>query len=80
MHIYKVKGEGGGGGRSYVGSEQCHFSRYVLLHYLMGGFDGAKTWCFVEGGMGGVSMAIAKAAQLYGADLYTEKVRGMLHL
>ena len=39
------EGKRGGGA-----SEQCHFSRYILLHYLMGGFDGAKTWCFVEGG------------------------------
>ena len=47
----------------------------------MGEFDGRRnTWCYVEGGMGSVSMAIAKAAQLYGADLYTEKVRVMLHL
>eukprot|EP00731_Ephydatia_muelleri_P020539 Em0013g266a len=48
-------------------------SRYVLLHLTMGGYDGGKTWCYVEGGMGSVSMAIAKAAQLHGAELYTEK-------
>ena len=49
-------------------------SRYVLLHHTMGGYDGGKTWCYVEGGMGSVSMAIAKAAQLHGAELHTEKV------
>ena len=60
----------------------CYFSyavtssifRYALLHLTMGGFDGSKGWCFVEGGMGSVSMAIARAAQQHGADLYTDKV------
>lgn len=31
-------------------------------------------WGYVEGGMGGVSQAIACAAQSYGADIFTEKV------
>ena len=55
-------------------------SRYVLLHHTMGGYDGGKTWCYVEGGMGSVSMAIAKAAQLHGAELYTEKVSLLQYL
>lgn len=31
-------------------------------------------WGYVEGGMGGVSQAIASAAQSYGVDIFTEKV------
>eukprot|EP00731_Ephydatia_muelleri_P020512 Em0013g239a len=48
-------------------------SGYALLHNTMGGYNGDETWCYVEGGMGSVSMAIAKAAQLHGAELHTEK-------
>ncbi|KAL5471392.1 hypothetical protein EMCRGX_G029507 [Ephydatia muelleri] len=54
-------------------SPKTQGSGYVLLHHTMGGYDGGKTWCYVEGGMGSVSMAIAKAAQLHGAELHTEK-------
>ncbi|KAL5471388.1 hypothetical protein EMCRGX_G029501 [Ephydatia muelleri] len=54
-------------------SPKTQSNGYVLLHLTMGGYDGGKTWCYVEGGMGSVSMAIAKAAQLHGAELYTEK-------
>lgn len=31
-------------------------------------------WGYVEGGMGGVSQAIASAARSYGVDIFTEKV------
>lgn len=37
-------------------------------------------WGYVEGGMGGVSQAIAKAAQSYGVDIFTEKVRQLLEI
>lgn len=32
-------------------------------------------WGYVEGGMGGVSNAIANSARSYGVDIFTEKVR-----
>ncbi|KAF7219983.1 pyridine nucleotide-disulfide oxidoreductase domain 2 [Nothobranchius furzeri] len=49
-------------------------SGYVLLHHVMGELEKEKgAWGYVEGGMGGVSKAIAKAAQSYGADIFTEK-------
>lgn len=35
-------------------------------------------WGYVEGGMGGVSQAIAKAARSYGVDIFTEKVMMMV--
>lgn len=51
--------------------------RYVLLHHVMGELEGRKgSWGYVEGGMGMVSNAIAKAATEAGAEIYTEKVRG----
>lgn len=31
-------------------------------------------WGYVEGGMGGVSQAIASSARSYGVDIFTEKV------
>lgn len=49
--------------------------RYVLLHHVMGELEKEKgAWGYVEGGMGGVSQAIASAAQSYGVDIFTEKV------
>ncbi|XP_069467642.1 pyridine nucleotide-disulfide oxidoreductase domain-containing protein 2 [Ambystoma mexicanum] len=49
-------------------------SGYVLLHHVMGEIDGRKgSWGYVEGGMGGVSHAIAKAAASHGAEIFTEK-------
>ena len=45
---------------------------YVLLHHYMGEIDGAfRSWGFAKGGTGGVSMACARAAQSYGADIRT---------
>src|SRR5574338_509746 len=42
---------------------------YVLLHHYMGEIDGAfRAWGFAKGGSGGVSGAIAKAAQAFGAE------------
>ncbi|XP_075072051.1 pyridine nucleotide-disulfide oxidoreductase domain-containing protein 2 [Mixophyes fleayi] len=49
-------------------------SGYVLLHHVMGELEGKKgSWGYVEGGMGMVSNAIAKAAVELGAEIYTEK-------
>ncbi|XP_030058772.1 pyridine nucleotide-disulfide oxidoreductase domain-containing protein 2 isoform X2 [Microcaecilia unicolor] len=49
-------------------------SGYVLLHHVMGELEGKKgAWGYVEGGMGGVSHAIASAAASYGAEIFTEK-------
>ncbi|XP_053548532.1 pyridine nucleotide-disulfide oxidoreductase domain-containing protein 2 [Bombina bombina] len=50
-------------------------SGYVLLHHVMGELEGKKgSWGYVEGGMGMVSNAIAKAATSYGAEIHTDKV------
>lgn len=32
-------------------------------------------WGYVEGGMGGVSEAIARSARSHGVDIFTEKVK-----
>ena len=46
---------------------------YVLLHHYMGELDGVfRSWGFSKGGTGGVSMAIARAARHYGAEIRTE--------
>ena len=49
--------------------------RYVLLHHVMGELEGVRNaWGYVEGGNGGVSMAIARAAKSHGAILCTDSV------
>ena len=46
---------------------------YVLLHHYMGEIDGAfRAWGIPKGGTGGVSMAIARAAEALGAEIRTE--------
>lgn len=46
---------------------------YVLLHHYMGEIDGAfRSWGFSKGGTGGVSMACARSAQAFGAEIRTE--------
>ncbi len=46
---------------------------YVLLHHYMGEIDGAfRSWGFSKGGTGGVSQAIANAAQAHGATIRTD--------
>jgi phytoene dehydrogenase-like protein len=46
---------------------------YVLLHHYMGEIDGAfRAWGIPKGGTGGVSYAIARAAQAHGAEIRTE--------
>ena len=50
--------------------------RYVLLHHVMGELEKEKgSWGYVEGGMGGVSNAIASSARSHGASIFTEKAR-----
>ncbi len=45
---------------------------YVLLHHYMGEIDGVfRAWGFQKGGTGGVSMAIARAAESFGAEIRT---------
>jgi len=46
---------------------------YVLLHHYMGEIDGAfRAWGIPRGGTGGISYAIAGAAQAFGAEIRTE--------
>jgi phytoene dehydrogenase-like protein len=46
---------------------------YVLLHHYMGEIDGAfRSWGLSKGGTGGVSLACARAARSFGADIRTE--------
>ncbi len=46
---------------------------YVLLHHYMGQLDGAfRSWGFSKGGTGGISMACARSAKSYGAEIRTE--------
>ena len=46
---------------------------YVLLHHYMGQLDGAfRSWGFSKGGTGGVSMACARSAMSFGAEIRTE--------
>ncbi|MCH8035261.1 MAG: NAD(P)/FAD-dependent oxidoreductase [Bacteroidetes bacterium] len=46
---------------------------YVLLHHYMGQLDGAfRSWGFSKGGTGGISMACARSAMSYGAEIRTE--------
>ena len=48
-------------------------SAYVMLHHYMGDIDGAfRAWGFQRGGTGGVSMAIARSAEHFGARIMTE--------
>ncbi len=46
---------------------------YVLLHHYMGEIDGAfRAWGIPKGGTGGVSEAIGRAAQSFGAEIRME--------
>lgn len=43
---------------------------YVLFHHVMGECDGARgTWCYVRGGMGGITQALTSAARAAGAEI-----------
>jgi phytoene dehydrogenase-like protein len=47
-------------------------SAYVLMHHWIGEVDGhAGAWGWVKGGMGGVPMAMARAAEASGAEIRT---------
>jgi len=46
---------------------------YVLLHHYMGELDGAfRSWGFSKGGTGGISMACARSAMSFGAEIRTK--------
>ena len=46
---------------------------YVLLHHYMGELDGAfRSWGFSKGGTGGISLACARAAESFGAEIKTD--------
>ena len=48
-------------------------SAYVMLHHYMGDIDGAfRAWGFQRGGTGAVSMAIARSAEHFGAEILTD--------
>jgi phytoene dehydrogenase-like protein len=48
-------------------------SAYVLMHHWIGEIDGhAGAWGWVKGGMGGVSAAMARAAEAAGATIRTD--------
>ncbi len=45
---------------------------YVLLHHYMGEIDGAfRSWGYSKGGTGGLSLACARAAESFGAEVRT---------
>jgi phytoene dehydrogenase-like protein len=46
---------------------------YVMLHHYMGEIDGSfRAWGLSKGGTGGISIACAKAAESFGAEIRTE--------
>jgi len=46
---------------------------YVLFHHVMGETNGKRgVWAYVKGGMGGLTQALARAAQDLGVDIRTE--------
>ncbi len=46
---------------------------YVLLHHYMGEIDGVfRSWGLSKGGTGGISLALARAAEHHGAEVRTE--------
>ncbi len=48
-------------------------SAYVLMHHWIGELDGhAGAWGWVKGGMGGISAAMARAAEAAGAEIRTD--------
>ena len=48
-------------------------SAYIMLHHYVGDIDGAfRSWGFQRGGTGAVSMAIARSAKHFGAEIITE--------
>lgn len=47
-------------------------SAYVLLHHNLSEHSGAGGWGFVRGGMGGLTQALRKSAEHYGATVMTD--------
>jgi phytoene dehydrogenase-like protein len=48
-------------------------SAYVMLHHYLGDIDGVfRAWGFQRGGTGAVSMALARSAEHFGAEIMTE--------
>jgi len=48
-------------------------SAYVLMHHWIGEVDGhAGAWGWAKGGMGGISVAMARAAEAAGAEIRTD--------
>jgi len=46
---------------------------YVLFHHVMGETNGKRgVWSYVRGGMGGLTQALAKAAQTFGVEIKTD--------
>ncbi|HEV2038258.1 MAG TPA: NAD(P)/FAD-dependent oxidoreductase, partial [Candidatus Eremiobacteraceae bacterium] len=46
---------------------------YVLFHHVMGETNGKRgVWAYVKGGMGGLTQALAKAAQHLGVEIRTQ--------
>ncbi|XP_068221453.1 pyridine nucleotide-disulfide oxidoreductase domain-containing protein 2-like [Palaemon carinicauda] len=48
-------------------------SGYVLLHHVMAQYGGLGSWGYPEGGMGGVTEAMARAASEVGADIFVNQ-------
>ncbi|XP_064103849.1 pyridine nucleotide-disulfide oxidoreductase domain-containing protein 2-like isoform X1 [Macrobrachium nipponense] len=48
-------------------------SGYVLLHHVMAQNGALGNWAYPEGGMGGVTQAMARAASEAGADIFTNQ-------
>ncbi len=55
-------------------------SAYVLLHHVMGEAGGTRgVWGYVRGGMGGLSQALAAAAEEMGVDIFRETAVDVIH-
>ncbi len=47
---------------------------YVLFHHVMGETNGKRgVWSYVRGGMGGLTQALARAAEALGVEIRTER-------
>lgn len=52
-------------------SPQTPGTAYVLLHHVMGNIKGRGIWGYIQGGMGGVSLALARSAEAYNVKIMT---------
>lgn len=59
------------GSTGTFGGPKTPGSAYVVVHHYLGQGKGARGWGFVKGGMGSLSLSIARAAQEYGATIRT---------